>query len=219
MNKSSVSQNNPTKQMVIIVCGVALLLIVILSGVYLIRRAVDNKKPEPDYLTLAREASSNSDYTKAEELYLAALEKDDNPRVRKELAFIYQYENKPDMAIEAYEDVLANQDLRDVGSVNNLANLYRDKHEYDKAESLYLEAINKNANFTLAIINLNHLYILQGQYGKGIELLSKHYDGTVRKIDLGIQLYSNYKQSGKTSEADSLLRELRELDPDNHKLQ
>lgn len=216
---ASFLKSKTTKRLSILIGSILIALALITAGFYTVKFVKQNNAPKPDHLALARDASSTSDYAKAESEYLAYIkERGEDPKIGKELAFVYQYEHKSDDAIAQYEKSLTTSELRDVGSVNNLANLYRDKQQYDKAEQLYLEAITKNANFTLAMINLNHLYILQGQYDKAIALMQKYFDNTKQKIEIGIQLYSDYKLANKSTEASNLLNELKRLDPDNPKL-
>jgi superkiller protein 3 len=170
-----------------------------------------------DHLALARSASGNNNFAEAEKEYKTLLSTaSDDSALWREYGYVLQQQRKREEAVSAYEKALSmNKD--DATTQNFLGNLYRDLNQYDKAETAYKEAISLNPNLLPAVINLAHLYTLQGKTNDAIALLASVYDGTKQRSEIGLQLSAAYLRNNNATEARAALDKILNLDPENEK--
>lgn len=204
------------KKKLAIVIVISVLIVVVLVGLIVRQwRIHDEAIKSIDHLALARAASGNSNFTEAEKEYKILLNNSENDDVVwREYGYVLQQEKKKDEAAVAYERALAIK-KDDATTENFLGNLYRDLIQYDKAETAYRTAIELSPNLLPAIVNLGHLYILEGKPDQAISLLSAAYDGTRQRSEIGLQLASVYKNNGKTAEAKATVVKVLKADPEN----
>lgn len=184
-----------------------------------VRDAVFTKQDpkHPDYATalnnLAILSEVNGDYSKAEPLFIQALQ------IRKEVFggkhpeyaaslnnLAHLYYNQGDyqkaeplyaQALQIRKDIFGVKHPDFATSLNNLAILYMFQGNYSKAESLYNQALQirkevqgeKQPAFARTLLNLATLYWLQGNYAKAESLYIKSLQTT--KEVLGVK-HINY---------------------------
>ncbi len=196
-----------------------LLLCLLMSAVFLagyaLQRELDQKqKSNTDYLALARQALSDKDLGQAEEYYLKVVNAASGDKTAwRELAGVYQKEDKKEEALKAFGNSLENS-AADASALNSIANLHRDLRHFDQAEQAYLQAVKYNPNYLTAVINLAHLYELNGKSDQTVSLLEKYYDGSKTKGNIGLQLANSYKLSGRSDKAKKTVEMVLKADPD-----
>lgn len=134
------------------------------------------------YKSLGNAAYKQAKYGEAEQWYLKALEiKPQDSDILNELGFLSIYLAKYNDGVDYIKKAISEMEKRkDTTNVfygtllNNLASLYKSQALYDKAESLFIRALNigvlnlvtDNPAYAAWLNNLAELYALQGLYGK-----------------------------------------------------
>lgn len=205
------------RKLKMIVAGAVVILAVVVTLIGLKWQKREEAAKSIDHILLARSASGNGNFAESEKEYRIALDANDSdPVLWREYGYVLQQEQKKTDAVSAYEKTIE-FDKEDATTQNLLGNLYRDLIQYDKSETAYKEAIRLSPTLLPAIINLSHLYALEGKNDEAIALLSGAYDGTKQRSELGLQLVAIYNHTGKKSEAKDAIARILQVDPENEK--
>jgi tetratricopeptide (TPR) repeat protein len=119
------------------------------------------------------------------------------------LAGLYKDHGESALAIAAFEEVLQ-RDLHPITrscALNGFALLHDELGNAEKAEALYLEAIQVNANNPAAYCNLGNLYHEQGKVEEAIAFFSKaitkepRYDNAHKNLGLAYQGLGKFREA------------------------
>ena len=162
------------------------------------------KKIAERYRAEAKFLQLDNQYLEAKEAYEKAITYDKSIETRFDYAYFLEKQNYFEEAIALYEVLLKEQKKEDKVAIilNNLANLYKDSNQVEKAEEAYLKALSiylslsKKDTLTYTphvattLNNLANLYGLQDEVDKAKEAylkalkirrdLEKHYPKTYR---------------------------------------
>lgn len=97
-----------------------------------------------------------------------------------------------------------------------IGNIYNEKHDYDKAVSIYEEIISSNPNFVQAYVNLATVRRLQGNTAEAIRTAKrgvKNNPGSVVLCELVVSMTMDDKQSEDYKSAITSLKKLNPNDP------
>jgi tetratricopeptide (TPR) repeat protein len=127
-----------------------------------------------------------NNYFQAKKVYQKLLEVDKSINTLFDYAFFLQnYDNK-DEAIEIYSDILnlynntsSNEDIQ-INVLNNMAVIYSDRKEFQKAEELYLKSINFAKKLLKKESTINNKFIL----GRNYYNLATNYEESQYRVKL-----------------------------------
>lgn len=153
-------------------------------------------------------------YEDAEEEYRKLLEKDPHAtHVKIDLATLFYYQKKYSEALDLLKTI-PDQEKSDKQLILT-ADIYLSKSDYQKAETLYLEYLNKHPNDQSAIIKLAKLFSWEKKYGMAIEL----YRNFLIKHPQNVQVRRQYARvlmwMGKQEEAVEEFRKTLSEDDEN----
>ena len=106
-------------------------------------------------------------------------------------------------------------DKKNFAAMNNLANSYRAKFEYDKAEELYLTIIKQDPNNLKAINNYANLKNSLNQFKGAIELYLKAIKIKPDDTYLSFRLAASYQSIGEFEKATKITEEILRIDSKN----
>ena len=92
------------------------------------------------------------------------------------------------------------------GQKNNLANSYIYLNEYDKAEGIFNEILEKNPNYTAAIVNYARLKNILLDFKNSIILYEKATKLIKNDLGIWLNLASVYQNSGNFKKANEILK-------------
>lgn len=95
----------------------------------------------------------------------------------------------------------------------DLAWLYRNIAEHQKAEKMLEKAIELNTNIELAYVGLDQYYSNRGEYAKSEEMLKKTLKTNPYNYQAIVLLLNCYKKQGKNSELKELLQNITQENP------
>lgn len=98
---------------------------------------------------------------------------------------------------------------------NKLASAYFATKNYDKAEEIYLNLVNKYPNDNDALMNLSDVYVANKKYDKAIDILKGQVEKNQDTDGLAFKLAKVYIYSGNFAEAKKILDNLYSKNPDN----
>lgn len=151
---------------------------------------------------------SVSHYKKALEL------KPDYSIARNNLGNAYMDLEKWDEAIDCYKEVLRDLVYRPpYFPLSNLGWAYYNKKEYEMAERYYLDALNLEPRFLLAMLGLGRTYIAMGRTSDATGVLEKAAETYPNTPEIYLDLADAYKTSRNTQKALAAYRKVIELAP------
>jgi len=122
-----------------------------------------------------------------------------------------------DKAYQAYEKL--NKIANSLDSKLIMANIKSEKGDFEQAEKLYLEIIDKNPQYVQTYLNLASLYRIKGDQVKANEILLKGVKNNLDSPSLYEYLLSINEDKSKTAEYKDWLEKLKKLDPNNRRFQ
>ncbi len=99
------------------------------------------------------------------------------------------------------------------GQKNNLANSYIYLNEYDKAERIFNEILEKNPNYTAAIVNYARLKNILLDFKNSIILYEKATKLIKNDLGIWLNLASVYQNSGNFEKANELYNNILNFNP------
>jgi len=133
---------------------------------------------------------------------------------RNNLGNVYMDQKKWDEAIACYETVT--KDLVYTTPYFPLSNLgwaYYNKKDYGLAEKYYLDALNLEPRFLLAMLGLGRTYIASGRTSDAIGVLEKAAEAYPQTPEIYLDLAEAYKASKDNRKALASYRKVIELSP------
>ena len=122
-----------------------------------------------------------------------------------------------DKAYQAYEKL--NSITNSLDSKLIMANIKSEKGDFETAEKIYLEIIDKNPQYIQTYLNLASLYRIKGDQVKANEILLKGVKNNPDSPSLYEYLLSINEDKSKTAEYKDWSEKLKKLDPDNRRFQ
>jgi len=197
---------------------VLLLLIIVLIGVtigwFLSKHPYifSTKKPA-DYYTESQKLIVEQNYEEAIKLLEEGTKKyPKDLKLKTQLAQAYFDAKKYDEAIKEYEKV--NQKEQNATSINNLANVYRDKGDIAKAKELYQEAIKLDPKSSSPYLNLSSILNAEGNFSESISLLEEGRKAQ-NSVSIIYALASTYIKNGDKTMAKNILKDWLANNPDD----
>jgi len=149
--------------------------------------------------------------------YKKALDLDpDYSEARNNLGNVYMDQQKWDKAIECYEKV--SKDLvypTPYFPLSNLGWAYYNKNDYALAEKYYLDALNLEPRFLLAILGLGRTYIAMGKTLDAVGVLEKAAEVYPQTPEVYFDLADAYKASKNVKKAIEAYRKVITLSPNS----
>src|SRR5579862_3412154 len=189
-------------------------------------QAVTNKDPNSRTLSaLAGSYEQLHDYRSAAEVLRKALALDpENGRVKRALARNLMYSNNLDEALKYYKEI-ADEDPHDTEALLRMAQILRDKGDFNKARETLEKAKASDAeNLEVRYEEVN-LLAAEGQSNKAIEDLKGMLKDTERKtyseaekgtrVNLLERLGELYRGANQNQAAIDAFRQIADLDPDS----
>jgi tetratricopeptide (TPR) repeat protein len=140
------------------------------SGFYLVDRIknlrdASNGNSKVDEAYNAGMIKINSgDFESASEILEQAVKEDQNSPEKLKMLAISQYNQKKYQEAEAnFNKLLEKDEANNFSYFNNLANIYRDQKDFEKAVDYYEKAIASNPKYETAYLNLAILYKIEQQ--------------------------------------------------------
>ena len=122
--------------------------------------------------------------------------------------------NDQESAIIFFKEAILS-DKKNFAAMNNLANSYRAKHEYDKAEELYLTIIQQEPNNLKAVNNYANLKNSLNHFKEAIELYSRAIKIKPNDTYLLFRLAASYQSIGEFEQTKKIIEEILRLDSKN----
>ena len=97
--------------------------------------------------------------------------------------------------------------------LTNLGIAYYNKHDYTNAEKYYLDALELQSGFVLALRGLSRTYIAMNKLPQTVATLEKAVAIAPRSVDLYLDLGNAYHMSGDTQKALSAYQKVMSLSP------
>jgi tetratricopeptide (TPR) repeat protein len=190
-------------------------------------RVVTERDPSPRTLeALAQSYDQMRDYKSAVEVLKKAVDvSPDNPRFKRELARALLLSEQFDEALKLYNQI-ASEDPKDAQTQLRIAEIYRQKREYDKARQALDKARQLDSeNLDVRYEEVN-LLADQGKTDEAIKSLKSMLDDMVKKnysasekgnrLMLLERLSQLYRSGKKYSEAMEVFKQMSDLDPENN---
>jgi tetratricopeptide (TPR) repeat protein len=190
-------------------------------------RVVTERDPSPRTLeALAQSYDQMRDYKSAVEVLKKAVAvSPDNPRFKRELARALLLSEQFDEALKLYNQI-ATEDPKDSQTQLRIAEIYRQKHEFDKARQALDKARQLDSeNLDVRYEEVN-LLADQGKSDEAIKSLKAMLDDMVKKnytasekgnrLMLLERLTQLYRGGKKYNEAMEIFKQMSELDPENN---
>jgi Tfp pilus assembly protein PilF len=159
--------------------------------------------------------SKNNFLNLAVKHYKMALDLDpDYSIARNNLGNVYIDQKKWDDAIDCYKEVT--KDLEYTPPYYPLSNLgwaYYNKKEYDTAEKYYLDALNLEPKFLLAMLGLGRTYLSMGKTSDALGVLEKTAEVYPKTPEVYLDLANAYKASKNNQKALDAYRKVIQLAP------
>jgi tetratricopeptide (TPR) repeat protein len=133
-------------------------------------------------------------------------------KLKTQLAQAYFDAKKYDEAIKEYEKV--NQKEQNATSINNLANVYRDKGDIAKAKELYQEAIKLDPKSSSPYLNLSSILNAERNFSESISLLEEGRKAQ-NSVSIIYALASTYIKNGDKTMAKNILKDWLANNPDD----
>ena len=154
-------------------------------------------------------------YDKAEFHFKKAIDiRSEYAPAKNNLGTVYMARLEWDAAIEQFKTV--------VGDIlyatphfplTNLGIAYYNKNDYTNAERYYLDALDLEPNFILALRGLSRTYIAMNKLPQTVAILEKAVKITPQSADLYLDLGNAYHMSGDTQKALSAYQKVTSLSP------
>lgn len=142
------------------------------TAVKMYRQALDMDPKDIDaQMGLARSLAALGHYKKAIGVLEQILVKREHPGALRELGKIYLVNNEPNRCIDVYARVL-HKDAHDIPSLNGMGVCHDIKGNHKQAQELYKKALALSPNHWGVKSNMGLSLVLEGQYDKGISMLS-----------------------------------------------
>lgn len=151
----------------------------------------------------------------AEKNYKIALDLDpDYSIARNNLGNVYIDQKKWDDAIDCYKEVTKDLEYSPpYFPLSNLGWAYYNKKEYDVAEKYYLDALNLQPKFLLAMLGLARTYLSMGKTSDAIGVLEKTAEVYPQTPEVYLDLANAYKAANNTQKALAAYRKVIKLSP------
>lgn len=191
--------------------GIVLLIVVLL--VILAGYAINQRQSTEQAWDKASDYFSRGDYEKAAK----ELEGMSVPSDEKKLIVFSQTKlatRQLDDALEGYKKLY--EEKKDPGVKLIIGNIYNEQKNYQEAEKIYREAIDTNANYTQAYVNLATLYKMQGDIQNAIEVAQqgvKNNPSSTTLHELRVSMLLDDKESPEYKVAIVELEKLNPNDP------
>jgi len=168
------------------------------------------------YQLVGNAYEKSGEYEQAAAAYQHSLTLQDDPDTRVYLGLVYQYQGKPDLAIQEYQQALANAPLSFLAQ-NSLGNALLQTGDLESAAQAYLAALEIQVA-PLTRSQLASIYIRQGNIDQALTQLEEALleealleDGN--SITIRNQLANLYSRIGRLGEAEAQFLAGLELDP------
>ena len=106
-------------------------------------------------------------------------------------------------------------DEKNFAAINNLANSYKARYEYDKAEELYLEIIKKNPDNLKALNNYANLKNKLSQFSEAIEIFLKASKIKHDEPNILFGLAASYQSIGDFKNSKKIIDKMLSVNPKN----
>jgi tetratricopeptide (TPR) repeat protein len=189
-------------------------------------QAVTKKDPNPRTLTaLASSYEQLHDYKSAAEVLHKAMDLDsENSHIKHALALDLLRSNNLDDALKYYKEI-AEDDPHDADALLRMAEVYREKRDFNKARELLNKAKTIDPENLEVRYDEVDLLATEGQTGKAIETLKSVLKDTERKSyseaekatrgNLLERLGELYRSANQTQAAVDTFRQMADLEPDS----